>query len=156
MFAERHRDGAELIARRAVKVHMPRGAESMRGDGAEEAEFGAEFVRELAVGPRLVADLGMLRRVRARPRIAAEADDHSGRHAGLDRHRRQRHAENLAGTAVIESGGKACVDAEPGADLLVMGVAVARAAADEAIDFADLQAGVDKGVVHGLDQKVEA
>ena len=156
MFAERNRDGAELIARGAVEVHVPRGAEGVRGDRAEKTVFGTELVRELAVRPRLVAQIGFLRGVRARPRIPPEADDDGRRHAGLDRHGGERDAENLAGAAIVERGGEACIDAEPRADQLMMRIALVRAAADDAVDVGDLQAGIDDGIVHRLDQKIEA
>ena len=155
MLAERHRNGAEMIARGAIQMHVPRGAEGVRGDRAEIAVFGTEFLRQLAVGPRLVAQVGFLGRVRARPGIAAVAEDHGRGHTGLDRHGGERHAENLAGAAVVERGGKARIDAEPLADLLMMGIALVGPAADDAVDLAHLEAGVVDRVLHRFDQKIE-
>ena len=67
-----------------------------------------------------------------------------------------RHRENLARAAIVERGGEARVDAEPLADLLVMAVDVIGAAADDAVDVADLEARVGDGVAHRLDQQIEA
>ena len=78
------------------------------------------------------------------------------RQPGLDRHGGERHAENLAGAAIVERGGEAGIDAEPCADLLMMRVAFVGTAADDAVDVGDLDAGIDDGVVHRLDQKIEA
>ena len=66
------------------------------------------------------------RGVRARPGIAAVAADHRAGEAGLDRHGRQRHRQDLARAAIVERGGKARVDAEPLADVLVMAVRIRR------------------------------
>ena len=38
----------------------------------------------------------------------------------------------------------------------MMGIALVGAAADDPVDVGHLQAGVNDGVVHGLDQKIEA
>jgi hypothetical protein len=156
VLAERHRYGAEMIAAGAVEMHVPRGPEGVRRDCAEIAVFRAEFVRQQAVRAGLVSDIGFLGGVCARPRISAEADDYGRGHASLDRHGGKRDAENLAGAAIVQCRGEPGVDAEPCPDLLMMGIALVGTAADDPVDIGHLQASVNDGVVHGLDQKIEA
>src|SRR5215204_2068933 len=120
MLAEGHRHMPEMLARGAVKMHVPGGAEGMRRHRAEITVFRAEFLRAQTLRPRLVAHPRLLRDMGARPGIAAIAADHGGCETRLDRHGRQRDCQDLAGAAVVERRGKASIDAEPLADALMM------------------------------------
>src|SRR5262249_61445005 len=125
-----NRNLAELIARGAVQMHVSCGAEGVRGDRAEIAIFGTEFVRQLAVRPSLVAHMRLLGGMRPRPRITAIAADHRIGEASPDPQGGERHRENLARATIVERGRKARVDAESFADELGMAVGLVGAPAD--------------------------
>ena len=86
MFSKRDRYVGEILTRRSVCMHMARGAESMVGDGAEVAEFGAMLARTLGVRDKIAAHARPLVPVGARPAVTTVSAHHGGGHSSVDRH----------------------------------------------------------------------
>src|SRR5690606_29791905 len=66
ILAADERDLGEMIARRAVEIHVPLSAERMSSRRAGEAVFHAKLFRPLA-GMGIVGNAGFLRRMSLRP-----------------------------------------------------------------------------------------
>ena len=141
VLAEGDRDGREIVAGRAVFVHVAPRAEGMLRRRAKVAELGTVLARPLIGGDQLIL-LKPTPCMRARPAVAAVTADHRCRETRLDRHDRHDDRKNLACAAVVDGRAEGRVDAEPARDQLMMGVDVVGPSHDEAVHVLVLKPGV--------------
>ena len=155
VLAERRRDGAEILARRAVFMHVAARAEGVLRHRAEMAEFRPELARALRGRHEIVLLARRRVAMRARPAVAPVAAHDRRREPGVDRHHGEDDRENLARPSIVERGGETHVDSQPRRDHLVMRIDVVGTAHHEAIDVFRLQARVVERVFDRLFQQGE-